>query len=168
MAAFSALARVLPLIDPRRANYARFDDAYWRLVNAACVFLAILHAFTLAQVLGAPLTGSDALVLAAAGVTLAVAGNYITRVRPNWFVGIRTPWTLSSDAVWRKTHRLAGRMLVAAGVVLIALSFRAPRPALPAVAVVLGITAGVSLAYSFILWRREQIAKPPQEGHTSA
>lgn len=168
IAAFSVIARLLPIIDPRRENYARFEDTFWRLVNAACAFLALLHAFTLAHALGAPLAGSEQLVLAAAGITLAVAGNYITRVQPNWFVGIRTPWTLSSDAVWRKTHRLAGRLLVICGVVLVAMSFRPPRAALPALAVCLAITAGVSLAYSFILWRREQLAKPPVERHSSA
>lgn len=168
IAALSLGARLLPLIDPRRANYARFEDTFWRLVNAGCAFLAVLHAFTLGSALGLPLAGSQQMILAAAGVTVAVAGNYLTRVQPNWFVGIRTPWTLSSDTVWRKTHRLAGRLMVLAGLVLVGLSFAPPRAVMPVVAASIAITAGTSLAYSFILWRREQLAGPPQESHRSA
>jgi uncharacterized membrane protein len=162
------LAHLLPYIDPRGGNYARFEDTFWRLVNAGCAFLAVLHGLTLARVLGSPLIAYEQLVLAAAGATVVIGGNYITRVQPNWFVGIRTPWTLSSDAVWRKTHRLTGRLLVLAGCVVVVLSYAAPLPVLPTVSVVFAITVAVSLVYSFILWRREQLASAPAPGETSA
>ena len=59
-------------------------------------------------------------LLAAVGLVLMVVGNYLGKVRSNFFFGIRTPWTLSSELSWNRTHRLAGRLLVALGLVTVA------------------------------------------------
>src|SRR2546430_15040927 len=57
------------------------------------------------------------------GLLFIVLGNSLARVQPTWFVGIRTPWTLSSDTVWRETHRAGGFPLVIAGVLMVATAF---------------------------------------------
>jgi uncharacterized membrane protein len=86
---------------------------------------------------------------------LVVGGNYIGRVRPNWFVGIRTPWTLSDDDIWRRTHRLGGRLMVGCGALLVPASL-----ALPIAQVLFALLALVTAAllppaiYSYLLWRR--------------
>ena len=66
-------------------------------------------------------------ILALAGLTVAGIGNYLTTVKPNWFVGIRTPWTLESDEVWQKTHRLGGRLMVVGGLLSVVLSIVVPQ-----------------------------------------
>ena len=55
------------------------------------------------------------------GLLFIMMGNYFQTVRPNYFVGIRTPWTLENEQVWKKTHRLGGRIWVAGGISIVLL-----------------------------------------------
>ncbi|MBI3081461.1 MAG: SdpI family protein, partial [Gemmatimonadetes bacterium] len=109
--AMRGLLSVLPRIDPKGENYPKFASTYWLIFNGVIVFFGVIHLAVLAYGLGAPVR-MDRVVAAGVGVLLIVIGNYITRVEPNWFIGIRTPWTLSSDRVWRRTHRVGGWILV--------------------------------------------------------
>jgi len=63
------------------------------------------------------------LLIALIGVFLALLGNYFQTVRPNYFIGIRTPWTLENEQVWKKTHHLGGRLWMVGGILVAALSF---------------------------------------------
>lgn len=155
IAALTALMFVLPKIDPRGRNYPKFRDTYWLLVNGIVLFFAVIHAVVLAVGLGYDVRVNRVVPLGV-GVLLVVLGNYLTRVQPNWFVGIRTPWTLSSDVVWRKTHRTGGWLFVAAGLITIALSLLpGPLPVVGFVVVILA-AATVPIVQSYLLWRREQ------------
>jgi uncharacterized membrane protein len=90
------------------------------------------------------------------GVLFVVMGNLLPRARPNWFVGIRTPWTLSSDRVWEKTHRLGGHLFVAAGILIVLAALVMEHWAhVVLITVVLLCTAGVFI-YSYVEWKREQ------------
>ena len=83
-------------------------------------------------------------------------GNLLPRARPNWFVGIRTPWTLSSDRVWEKTHRFGGRLFVADGLVIaIASLFWVPWAQVVLITVI-AMTGAAVLLYSYREWKREQ------------
>lgn len=117
-AAIQLLMAALPKMDPRGENYARFARAYRAL---RLVLAAFGLGFTAVQAVSAlPGARLDAagLVTACMGVTLAAVGNYLPKLRPNFMCGIRTPWTLASDSVWRRTHRLAGPCWVAGGALL--------------------------------------------------
>ncbi len=100
----TGLFRVLPNVDPRRENYTKFLDTYWLIANVVLAFAGVAHALIVANGLGYTVQ-VDRLLPVGIGLLLAFLGNYLTRVEPNWFVGIRTPWTLSSDTVWRRVHR---------------------------------------------------------------
>jgi uncharacterized membrane protein len=151
----TGVAQVLPRIDPRRANYAKFIGVYWLMINYIVLFMAVIHCAMLANALGAPVNLTK-VGLAGVGLLLALLGNYLRRVEPNWFLGIRTPWTLSSDTVWRETHRVGGWVFVVGGLVLVGCAFLHP----PAVYWVFGITIGlvaiVPIVLSYVLWRRER------------
>ena len=97
------------------------------------------------------------LVPALVGVLFVVIGNVMPRMRPNWWFGVRTPWTLSNDRVWARTHRLAGFSMTAAGLVMIASAFVLPaRLGLPVlIAATVAATIGPAL-YSYLTWKREQ------------
>jgi uncharacterized membrane protein len=83
-------------------------------------------------------------------------GNLMTRIRPNWFMGIRTPWTLSSDTVWRKTHRFGGVAFVIAGVCIAVTGLLGSGWALYA-AIGTAVVAGLgSVVYSYVVWKGEQ------------
>src|SRR5467141_1134955 len=150
----TVLFNVLPKVDPRRENYAKFLDSYWLIANAVIVFLLVAHALIIASGLGYSVK-IDRLMPLGIGLLFVFLGNYLTRVEPNWFVGIRTPWTLSSDTVWRKTHRTGGGLMVIGGVVL-AVSAFLPRPAFLALFVVtIVIVAVIPIVQSYVLWKRE-------------
>jgi uncharacterized membrane protein len=151
----TGLFNVLPKMDPRRENYAKFLDSYWLIANAILVFTAVAHALIVANGLGYTVQ-VDRLLPVGVGLLFAFLGNYLTRVEPNWFIGVRTPWTLSSDTVWRKVHRTAGWLFVSGGLVIAAGAF-APRSVfMPLFTVTIVVAAGIPVVQSYVLWRREQ------------
>jgi uncharacterized membrane protein len=136
-------------------HYARFLDTYWLIANVVLAFAGVAHALIVANGLGYTVQ-VDRLLPVGIGLLLAFLGNYLTRVEPNWFIGIRTPWTLSSDTVWRRVHRTAGWLFVIAGFVVAAAAF-APRGAfMPLTAAVLVVASAVPVVQSYVLWKREQ------------
>lgn len=151
----AGLAHVFPKIDPKGKNYPKFDDTYWLLINGVLIFAGVMHLALLGNAIGAPVS-IRRVTPVALGFLFIVVGNYLSRVQPNWFLGIRTPWTLSSDTVWRKTHRLGGRVFVIAGVLFMA-SALVPRArdAVP-LAVVIIVLVMTPVLYSLYLWMRER------------
>ena len=149
------LFNVLPRLDPRRANYAKFVSTYWLFANAVIAFMLIAHALVLATGLGYSVR-IDRWMPIGIGVLLIFLGNYLTRIEPNWFIGIRTPWTLSSDTVWRKTHRTGGFVMVLAGLAVAATAFLPHAMLLPLVIAALVVAVVTPLVQSYILWKREQ------------
>jgi uncharacterized membrane protein len=150
-----ALFRLLPAIDPRGANYAKFGGAFEAIIDSLMLFLLGMHIVILRAGLGYPVQ-IERIIPFGVGVLLIVIGNLLPRCRPNWFVGIRTPWTLSSDRVWEKTHRFGGRLFVAAGfLIVVAALLWVQWVHLVLITAVIIATAAV-LIYSYLEWRREQ------------
>jgi len=107
----------LPRIDPKRANYEKFADVYRIIRTLLVVFMAALHGIVIAMTFGSTIdVGMSVMVMV--GLLLAVLGNYFGKLKPTWFVGIRTPWTLTSELSWIKTHRLGGKFFVGFGLLL--------------------------------------------------
>ncbi len=150
-----AVVQVLPSIDPKRQNYAQFFDTYWMLMNAILLFLGAVHVVMIGAGLGWAVD-MRRLVPVGIGLLFVLIGNYLSRVQPNWFVGIRTPWTLSSETVWRKTHRTGGWLFVIGGVLMVGLAFLPSVTFVPLLAVIIGLVAVVPVVQSYLLWRREQ------------
>jgi immunity protein, SdpI family len=148
------LMLALPRIDPRRASYAEFAGTYWLFLNALTLFLAVLYVATLGTALGW-LIAVPQIIGAGVGLLFMVLGNELGRVKPNWFVGIRTPWTLSDPEVWRRTHRVGGRLFFAAGLLIVLASVLLPA-SLSGVAVLAGAlgAALLSVGYSYLAWRQ--------------
>jgi uncharacterized membrane protein len=147
--------RVLPAIDPRGANYAKFGGAFEAIIDSLMLFLLGMHIVLLRAGLGYPVQ-IQRIAPFGIGVLLIVIGNLLPRCRPNWFVGIRTPWTLSSDRVWEKTHRIGGRLFVAAGfLIAVAALFWVQWVHVVLITSILLATAAV-LIYSYLEWKREQ------------
>lgn len=112
---------LVPRIDPLGANFERFRGYYNGFVLLMVAFLIGIHGAVLARNLGYefPLT---TVVLGCVGVLFVYSSLLLRVAEPNWFVGIRTPWTLSSEIVWRKTHAVGSLIMGALGVVTVALS----------------------------------------------
>jgi uncharacterized membrane protein len=154
MLALWGLLRVLPSIDPRRANYDKMRGAYDLVVAATLTMLLLVHVILLAMMLGAPISITRVLPALIGGLFIVI-GNVLPQARPNWFFGIRTPWTLSNDVVWRRTQRISGYLFVACGLLMVA---SAVFPAQIGYVVIFagGLIAALgSVIFSFIAWKQE-------------
>ena len=151
----TGLFNVLPRLDPRRANYAKFIDTYWLIANAVILFILIGHGMIVATGLGVPVK-IDRFMPIGVGLLFIVLGNFLTRVEPNWFIGIRTPWTLSSDTVWRKTHRTGGGLMVLGGLAVTTSAFLPQSAFLPLLIGAVLVMAVIPIVQSFVLWKRER------------
>ena len=157
--AMTVVFNVLPKVDPRRENYAKFLDSYWLIANAVIAFMLVAHALIIATGLGYSVK-IDRLMPLGVGLLFIFLGNYLTRIEPNWFIGIRTPWTLSSDTVWRKTHRTAGWLMVIGGIVLLVGAFLPHGAFLPLLVTTIVNVALIPVVQSYLLWKREQHGRP--------
>jgi len=149
------LFRVIPAIDPRGANYAKFGGAFEGIVISVMLFMLALHIVVLRASLGHP-ADMRRVVPIGMGLLFLAIGNLLPRARPNWFVGIRTPWTLSSDRVWEKTHRLGGRVFVGAGIFITLAGIFAVQWAHTVAFTLVFLSVAAVVAYSYFEWRSEQ------------
>jgi uncharacterized membrane protein len=164
------LLALVPSLSPNGFRVDRFVRTYAKLELALITFLALITGFALAGACGWSSTGMPRLVCIGTGLLLVFIGNYLGKTTPNFFVGVRTPWTLASPEVWSRTHRLAGWLFVAGGAI-IALD-GALWPSLAVLMTVIAVVAIVPVAYSFIISRRIEADKPdgsethdPDESH---
>jgi uncharacterized membrane protein len=154
-AALWLLLPVLRRVDPRRRNYDRFDPTFWLILNVIVVFMGAMHVLTLGMALGWAIDMTRA-ILVLVGLLFAGLGNYLPRLRSNWWMGIRTPWTLESETVWRATHRLAGFTFVIGGLIAVAAALLPTKLAFGVSMVAMMSAALVPAAYSYVLYRRER------------
>jgi uncharacterized membrane protein len=97
------------------------------------------------------------LMLAAAGLLFTILGNYLHTIKPNYFAGIRLPWTLENEDNWRKTHLLAGKLFFAAGFLILLVSFIVPVTAIYAVFTgIIVVICLIPCIYSFLLYRKQK------------
>lgn len=149
------LIPLLPRIDPRGRNYEKFRPTYHLVLNATLTFMLGVHLLVLATAMGMQLP-IGRIIPFGVGALFALLGNVLPRARPNWMFGIRTPWTLSNERVWERTHRVGGRLMVVAGIVTMLGALVAPVTMTPVVLIVavLGASLG-AMGYSFVAWRQE-------------
>jgi uncharacterized membrane protein len=100
---------VLPKIDPRKKNYPLFGNAYWYIRLTIASFMMVMFFITINTAMGY-LVLNPKIIIMLVLLLLAVLGNFMRTIRSNFFVGIRTPWTLDNPEVWKKTHEHSGRI----------------------------------------------------------
>jgi len=115
MAALALLLSAVPLIDPLRRNIEAFRGDYERMVMAVLLLLLLTHVQGTLWNIGIRISMALTIPIGI-GLLFIVIGSMLSRTRRNWFIGIRTPWTMSSDIVWKRTHELGGSLFVASGV----------------------------------------------------
>lgn len=147
--------RFLPRIDPRgrlqTINYQKLRLVVTLMLSAIILWLFYMASHTVTM------ETRFSVLMVIVSLMLAGIGNYITTVKPNWFVGIRTPWTLDNEVVWRKTHRLGGRLMVAGGLLSTVISFLVPMPyKLGVILAIVLLVSIVSIVYSYIYFQEEK------------
>lgn len=144
----------LPQIDPLRANVDKFRGAYNWAVVGFCVYMLYIHILTLLAGLGVRFNMTT-MLLPVMGLLFIGIGFLIDRAKRNWFIGIRTPWTLMSDTVWAKTHRLGGLLFKIGGVVAIIAAFIPGEAGIWVMMTALLGAGFVPVIYSYFAYRAE-------------
>lgn len=156
----TVLFSIAPFIDPRGDNLKRSSPAWLTVWVGATAILAMIQiglTLTAVGVLDEDSTITmPRIVSAGVSILFILLGNVLTKARPNWFFGIRTPWTLSSDKAWDVTHRWGGRLYILSGLSGLIASVFMPLSTVFYVLIggVLGSTA-VLVILSLIIWRND-------------
>lgn len=117
MLALYVLTILLPKIDPKKSNYHRFQGTYYLIMNIILTFLFLLQVVQITTSLG--LINPAYVVPELIGLLFILIGNFSPKFKHNYFIGIRTPWTLASEDVWKKTHRFGGKVFVILGLLML-------------------------------------------------
>lgn len=150
----------IPVIDPLRANIEAFKKDYYRFILVMLLFIFAVHAQSLLWNMGTMLSFRLTMPILLGGLIFYL-GDFLGKAKRNWFIGIRTPWTLSSDAVWEKTHRLGSRLFKAAGIASVASILLPADGMVIVVALIIG-AAVATMVYSYMAYR-ELLNGPAKE-----
>ena len=146
---------VIPQIDPLKANIAQFRETFNLFITIIVAFMAYVHVLTLRWNLGYTDWGIGKAMLPAMGLLFIVIGSMLRKAKRNWFIGIRTPWTLSSDSVWDEIHRLGGILFMLSGVIAIIGGFFGGAVAFWSIMIPIFGTSIFLVVYSYVLYQRE-------------
>ena len=144
---------VIPQIDPLKANIAKFRGVFNWFIVAFVAYMLFVYGLTMAAALDYQFNMTYAL-LPIVGLLFIGIGYMMGQAKRNFFIGIRTPWTLSSDTVWDETHKLGAKMFMIGGAVTIVSAFLGEM-GIWLMLVAMLAAAFVPIVYSYILWRRE-------------
>ena len=146
---------LIPNIDPLKANIAKFRDTFNLFITFITGFMVYVHALTLLWNLGYTNLGIGKAMLPVMGLLFIVIGSLLRKAKRNWFIGIRTPWTLSSDRVWDETHRLGSILFMISGVLAVIGGFFGGMIAFWMLFVPLIGSTIFMVIYSYVLYQKE-------------
>ena len=150
------LMLILPSIDPRKKNYELFSGIYYGIRIAIVSFFSIINFIVVLSGLGVKIN-IEKIIVPGVFILFLILGNYMGNLKMNWFLGIKTPWTLSSENVWRKTHFLAAKLWFWLSLIGFILSFILGEKLLFIIVIILvGIMSLVPVVYSYIIFKNEK------------
>jgi len=155
--AMFALLVFIPRIDPLKANIEKFRGYFDGFIVLMTLFLLYVHAISMLWNLGVAVN-MNRIMPPALGALLFYCGILIEKAKRNWFIGIRTPWTLSNDMVWDKTHQLGGKLFKITGVIAVFGAFAGTYAFLFFIIPVVAATLFTTV-YSYVLYRKLGRAK---------
>jgi len=148
-----AMFEFFPKFDPRKDNYKKHAKAYDMLELAIVILMIILSWATVAITFQIDIK-MKLILPAAMGITFIIIGNYMPTLKSNYFFGIKNPWTLSNDVVWRKTHKVGGYIFAISGMLMMSMAFiQNPVWNSVIVAVITVGFVGVNV-YSYLIYRK--------------
>ena len=153
MATWVVLAAV-PRISPKGYSLDTFAKIYGLLQITFLAVLLVINIIALSAAINRHVA-INAIIPIVLGLLFVVVGNYMGKLRKNFFVGIRTPWTLASDEVWARTHRLGGWIFVAGGLAIVIASVLTPSAYSPIILIsILAVMVLIPVAASYVIYRR--------------
>lgn len=152
---FAILFDVMPKIDPRKENYKRFNKYYDGFCVGMIGFLDIMFAIVLSESFMPGKISVSKVVMILVGLLFIFLGNILPKIKNNFYMGIKTPWTLSNTDVWNKTNRLGGKLMFILGIIILGCGFWIKEQiAFWILMVGIVITTGVPMVMSYVWYRK--------------
>lgn len=143
-----------PLLDPLKHNYQGFSRQYTAFKTLLVGFFTLLYFVIIYASLNPTVNFMKFIFPVIFGFFFMAIGALLPSLKPNWFIGIRTPWTISDESVWTKTHALAGKLFIGSGGLIILTALLLPTASFYVfMAAIIGAGLG-SVVYSYLLWHR--------------
>ncbi len=153
---FAVLFPVLAKIDPRRRNYEKFGGAYQGFMIVMQLFLLMMNGIVISEALYPGRISVSTVVTVGVGLLFVFLGNIMPKVKSNFYMGARTPWTLSDPDVWFKTNRLGGFMFFVSGIVISICPFIfSDKVTFGIMMIAVTVTAVVPIVMSYIWYRQK-------------
>lgn len=148
----AAVFLAIPRIDPLKSNIQKFRNKYDNFAIVFLLFMCMVYAQIILWNLGIQIK-PNAVYPVGIGILLYFAGVLCEKSRRNWFIGIRTPWTLSSDKVWEKTNRLGGKLFKLSGAISI-IGTLFPDYAFYFILIPIFSAAIISVVFSYLVYKK--------------
>ncbi|WP_375325704.1 SdpI family protein [Flagellimonas sp. GZD32] len=149
------LLLVVPYIDPKK-QIQKMGNKYYSLKLILTLITSVLALFILYSTKGGSL-GNPNFIFVIVGVMYLILGNYFKTIKANYFIGIRTPWTLESEFIWKETHKLGGKVWFIGGIVAIISSLTLPMETnfkvFMAITVIIAL---IPIIYSYMLFKKQK------------
>lgn len=150
------LMLIIPTIDPKN-KIQQMGDKYYilRFILTFCFSLLAFHILYSSSEGGIK---KPVILFFILGILIAMLGNYSQTIRPNYFIGIRTPWTLENEKVWKNTHSLAGRIWIVCGILIVILGVFIENSQLFSIlfVIILAIMVIVPVSFSYTEFQKEK------------
>ncbi|MFH1047483.1 MAG: SdpI family protein [Patescibacteria group bacterium] len=153
------LLTFIPLADPNRNRYEEFGRPYGVLRLSFVLFMSLIYFIISFAGLGFDVN-VGLIIPFGVGILFVILGNFMPKFKKNWFVGIRTPWTMADERVWTQTHRMGGRLFVIGGVLMMLSAVTPPIVNLILLIAVVGLLTFGTIGYSYWIWRKLQPSTP--------
>lgn len=147
---------LLPNFDPKKERYAEFRKTYHIFKNILLALFTLLYFVTSLNSAGFSYISVEFSVLTSIGLMFILIGNYMGKLKQNWFVGIKTPWTLSNEEVWNKTHRFGGKIFIIGGILMMLIYFVPPTFKIYLFILIIALLAPSTIFYSYFIYRKEK------------
>lgn len=145
---------VVPKIDPKN-KLNQMGGKLQAIKFLLTTLMSILALFIIYTAKNQSFTNPNYIVIII-GVLFIVIGNYFKTIKPNYFIGIRTPWTLENETVWKKTHKLGGKMWFIGGILIVILSLILNKSlSFTIFMIITGVITIIPIAYSYLIYRNE-------------
>ena len=148
----TSLFFVILLIDPLRKNIEKFFGYYAGFIIIINLFLLAVHGWMILWNLDIQISSN---IFMPVGIACLIfyLGIVMSNVKPNWFIGIRTPWTLSNEIVWQKTHKLGGVLFRIAAIIILIGAVFTKYAIVFMIAPIIAVSI-ITLIYSLIIWKQ--------------
>lgn len=146
---------VLPMLDPKKERYNQFSKVYNIFKSLFIFFMAGIYFISNLNNIGYNIS-LEIWIPFLVGILFIVIGNYMGKIKSNWFVGIKTPWTLSSEEAWNKTHRFGGKIFIFSGLIMASMGFLPISWRMPLFIFIILLMLFGTFGYSYFIYSKEK------------